>query len=93
MTDGAILEPWKENQCGKCKFFTDVPRQGPYVAGQPRIKECREAPPTPLLTPVQVGAQMQMQLSAIYPRMPENYPACSRFKKVFNMAEKAQMNS
>ena len=87
MTDGTLTEPWKNAQCGKCKFFTDVPRQGPYVAGQPKIKECRESPPVPLLSPVQTKGGMQMQLSALYPRMPENYPACGRFKKVFDMAD------
>ena len=75
---------WVDRKCGDCVYFVDVAGEikGPIILqqGQPKIKECRRAPPSMLAIPaVDINNRPSMQIMPAYPRFSESFPACSQF--------------
>jgi hypothetical protein len=62
-------------QCGNCRHWHKLPSE-PTALGQVR-GQCRESPPA--LVPM--GGNMgQLVVNAMYPPLPPNFDACSRFE-------------
>jgi hypothetical protein len=62
-------------QCGACRHWHKMPSE-PTALGQVR-GQCRESPPA--LVPMS-GQMGQLLVNAMYPPLPPNFEACSRFE-------------
>lgn len=61
--------------CGTCRHWHAGPIN-PMALDAPKQGDCREAPPGVSSFPAGMIAPQSIQTAA-YPRLPENFPACS----------------
>lgn len=65
-----------KHTCGECHYWRALRNQSPVV-NAPKIGDCSFNPPTMTLIPV--NAQGQMAPAPLFPKVPQNHPACSQF--------------
>jgi hypothetical protein len=79
-------EPWRKEICSKCRFQERAPRDPnkPIDLKAPIILICRHSPPQIVFAIGQQsnGQPVPMPMGSMYPMIPNDYPACSKFEPI-----------
>lgn len=84
MMNGEANGGGPEKTCGQCKHWVAGPKDPMNLRASPQ-GDCREGPPTTTSLPAPNGGMMHL---TVYPKVQDNFSACSRFQAKLTLVDK-----